>query len=363
MNILCFFPTYRPLSKGSKGGGEISNIALIEWLASNGHNVTVLAQKTDGQNECNVNGVKIVTLFPKRIHFAFFSMLGIKAILRDFLGVNKFDVVISTTDFIGLANSVCSKENIPNVALVRAFENFGRISSYKRRIKSVIFGGFFEDSLRNADKIIANSNYMRDFIDASVFSGASTKTTVVYPPVSVRVASSSTSFIDRSKVVMVGTSRKKGVDLFIKIAASRPEYDFEIIGSCLNVSVPDNLKVTGWCDSIDKFSNEAALVLVPSEWNEPFGRVAVESILCGTPVLVSDKGGLPEAVGYKKEMIVRGGLESWLESIDDLFENFKIGAYEFDTDFQLLSSGMYSIDSQGAEFERQLKEVVGLYYV
>jgi glycosyltransferase involved in cell wall biosynthesis len=38
----------------------------------------------------------------------------------------------------------------------------------------------------------------------------------------------------------------------------------------------------------------ATATLVPSRWDEPFGRVAMESLACGTPVVVSDRGGLPE---------------------------------------------------------------------
>ncbi|MGF7233649.1 MAG: glycosyltransferase [Frankia sp.] len=36
--------------------------------------------------------------------------------------------------------------------------------------------------------------------------------------------------------------------------------------------------------------------IVPSLWNEPFGRVAVESLARGTPTIVSPNGGLPELV-------------------------------------------------------------------
>ncbi len=36
-------------------------------------------------------------------------------------------------------------------------------------------------------------------------------------------------------------------------------------------------------------------LLVPSVWDEPFGRVAAEALLNGVPPLVSDRGGLPEA--------------------------------------------------------------------
>jgi glycosyltransferase involved in cell wall biosynthesis len=44
----------------------------------------------------------------------------------------------------------------------------------------------------------------------------------------------------------------------------------------------------------DIFSS-ARLLLAPSLWDEPWGRVAAEALLNGVPPLVSDRGGLPEA--------------------------------------------------------------------
>jgi UDP-glucose:(glucosyl)LPS alpha-1,2-glucosyltransferase len=41
----------------------------------------------------------------------------------------------------------------------------------------------------------------------------------------------------------------------------------------------------------------AAIVVVPSRWNEPFGLVALEAIACGAPLIVSPRGGLPEVAG------------------------------------------------------------------
>jgi glycosyltransferase involved in cell wall biosynthesis len=38
-------------------------------------------------------------------------------------------------------------------------------------------------------------------------------------------------------------------------------------------------------------------LIVPSVWEEPFGRVAAEAMINGIPALVSDRGALPEAVG------------------------------------------------------------------
>jgi glycosyltransferase involved in cell wall biosynthesis len=38
-------------------------------------------------------------------------------------------------------------------------------------------------------------------------------------------------------------------------------------------------------------------VIVPSQWQEPFGRIALEAMHCGIPVVASKTGGLVESVG------------------------------------------------------------------
>jgi glycosyltransferase involved in cell wall biosynthesis len=42
---------------------------------------------------------------------------------------------------------------------------------------------------------------------------------------------------------------------------------------------------------------EAAYVMIPSIWAEPFGNVGVEGVASGAVVISSNRGGLPEAVG------------------------------------------------------------------
>lgn len=54
----------------------------------------------------------------------------------------------------------------------------------------------------------------------------------------------------------------------------------------------------------------AAALLVPVQWDEPFGIVFAEALACGTPVISSPKGALPE--------IIRDGIEGFLvNSIDE----------------------------------------------
>jgi glycosyltransferase involved in cell wall biosynthesis len=49
---------------------------------------------------------------------------------------------------------------------------------------------------------------------------------------------------------------------------------------------------------------EAAAIIVPIEWNEPFGLVFAEALACGTPVISCPRGALPE--------IVRPGTDGFL---------------------------------------------------
>lgn len=54
----------------------------------------------------------------------------------------------------------------------------------------------------------------------------------------------------------------------------------------------------------------AAAMLVPIEWEEPFGIVFAEALACGTPVISSPRGALPE--------IVRPGIDGYLiKSLDE----------------------------------------------
>jgi glycosyltransferase involved in cell wall biosynthesis len=46
-----------------------------------------------------------------------------------------------------------------------------------------------------------------------------------------------------------------------------------------------------------KIYGECKILLVPSVWEEAYGRVVTEAQISGIPVVASDRGGLPEAVG------------------------------------------------------------------
>jgi glycosyltransferase involved in cell wall biosynthesis len=49
-------------------------------------------------------------------------------------------------------------------------------------------------------------------------------------------------------------------------------------------------------EQLQRLYAQSNVVVVPSVWQEPFGRVALEALMSGTPVVVSSRGGLGEIV-------------------------------------------------------------------
>lgn len=64
--------------------------------------------------------------------------------------------------------------------------------------------------------------------------------------------------------------------------------------------------------------NMHRFILVPSLWKEPFGNVALEGLACGCLPIVSDGGGLPDAVGKAGLTFNRGDSNDLLRCMKDV---------------------------------------------
>lgn len=74
----------------------------------------------------------------------------------------------------------------------------------------------------------------------------------------------------------------------------------------------DGIEYIGAVNDVQKneLLGQAAAMIVPIEWEEPFGIVFAEALACGTPVISCPRGALPE--------IVRQGIDGYLiNSIED----------------------------------------------
>ncbi|MBL7996881.1 glycosyltransferase family 4 protein [bacterium] len=62
----------------------------------------------------------------------------------------------------------------------------------------------------------------------------------------------------------------------------------------LNIS--DKVLFTGFRTDIKSYVSDLDVLVVPSVWDEPFGRTALEGMALGIPIIASRVGGLPEVI-------------------------------------------------------------------
>jgi glycosyltransferase involved in cell wall biosynthesis len=72
----------------------------------------------------------------------------------------------------------------------------------------------------------------------------------------------------------------------------------------------------------DKAKNEllgsSAAMIVPIQWDEPFGIVFAEALACGTPVITCPRGALPEIVRHGVEGYFIHDVEDGCRAVDEL---------------------------------------------
>jgi glycosyltransferase involved in cell wall biosynthesis len=81
-----------------------------------------------------------------------------------------------------------------------------------------------------------------------------------------------------------------------------------------------DVRFTGWLDAqaLSEARSGAAVVLVPSRWEEPCPYSVLDAFAAGVPVLASDRGGLPELAD---EPLPADDVDSWAGALDALWQN------------------------------------------
>lgn len=337
MKVLLVTPAYRPsFFEGGKGGGEISNQILLDALAHSGEKIYVVSMKNI-QNKKVYRDGRVVVIEPfAEFQFKSLSLLAsfvfFKNELSKLLKKTRPDIVLGTTSVIRVTAEVCAAQGIRNGAIVRAMENlpgYGWSSNLRSPVSLAKFllhkatigwpGGRELDEVKF---IIANSEFMKNKYRDEFFNKP---ISVVYPALDLNKSKAPLPEVI-SRVMMVGTSQDKGYDIFKELAAVFPFLEFHAIGDkSLTVGETKhdgNVVIHGWVKNPSTFIDKMDLVLVPSRWEEPFGRISVEALYRNKLVLVSARGGLPETVRCRADFIVENNdLDSWVSKIVNLIES------------------------------------------
>jgi glycosyltransferase involved in cell wall biosynthesis len=138
---------------------------------------------------------------------------------------------------------------------------------------------------------------------------------------------------DKGLDTAIRVARKTGMPLRIAARMPLPEAydpngraDAEYWEEVIRPMLGDDVELLGEVGGYKKveFLRDAAALLFPIRWPEPFGLVMVEALACGTPVLALRNGSVPEVirhgvtgfVGDSEDDLVRA-----IERLDDLDRN------------------------------------------
>ena len=153
--------------------------------------------------------------------------------------------------------------------------------------------------LNAVEKIIFVSEWVRERFFLDIDEKLKTKTEVVYPSVSKQKPMNKKNII-----IFVGRlNYSKGYDLFkdaiLKILDDYPKWIAYSVGDEDRRSIYINHqrhKELGFINHKQtlKLLNESEIAIVPSRWEEPFGRTSLEASSRGCATIISNRGGLKE---------------------------------------------------------------------
>ena len=137
----------------------------------------------------------------------------------------------------------------------------------------------------------------------------------------------------RENITFINPHPSKGRDIAIEIARQCPEIPFVFVESwplsdehraelTEKLAPLSNVTLRPPQDDMRGIYGKCRILLVPSVWEEAFGRVATEAQLNGIPVVASNRGGLPEAVGEGGILISPDRpIGEWVSAIRKLWNN------------------------------------------
>ncbi|MBW2413722.1 MAG: glycosyltransferase family 4 protein [Deltaproteobacteria bacterium] len=305
------------------GGAEKSVRALAQGLAARGHEVCTLQH--DRERETRMDGEVRVESHP--LSRARFVRDGDRdalrwndewsAIVERQLTEHPADLVLTQQRLLYSSVAAARARGVPVVVFVRAYSMFcprqfrdrdplrdctldcRECLSWRHRIA----GGpmrrnlaAYRQGLRDATLVVANSHYMQQVISKLL----GLESAVVHPFTSVEGIEVPKEPGDC--VLFVKPQYVKGLPIVAQVARRMPETHFLVAGHARRRARRDlgslpNVELAGWQSDMRAAYARARVLIGPSIWPEPFGRVFVEAGAAGVPSIGSARGGIPEAIG------------------------------------------------------------------
>ncbi|QEC78104.1 glycosyltransferase family 4 protein [Mucilaginibacter ginsenosidivorax] len=105
-------------------------------------------------------------------------------------------------------------------------------------------------------------------------------------------------------------------------------------------------------DKRKELLGNAAALLHPISFNEPFGMSVAEAMLCGTPVIAFNKGSMPELIKHAQTGFLVNNVDEAVEAVGRLAELNRIDCCNW-------ASSQFSADKMVADYLKLYEKILG----
>ncbi len=368
---------YNNFATSKSGGARESLLTLLNGLAEI-HDITVDVYQTppvddppDTNFEYQINTSNIQNVPKLKWANQIVNRFQWKRYLDENL-MQDYDLLITQNQLAPASIAAASEHDIPSFFFVRSmaltgYEKYTPHLGHVTNLRQTDLGGKvqypflwknFHDYRRaanNATRTIANS----EFTSRKVEELFETDSSIIYPPIKLKKYHVEYNIGDY--ITMVNPRTKyKGPDIFLNIADRMPDEEFLLVGPIGPSKIKEraerisNVTHWEWCEDMREAYSQAKVVVVPSRWEEPFGRVPAEAMVSGIPCVVSNRGGLPEVVGDTGKIIDDvESVEAWVDGIHQILEYH-------DSEEQQTRAERFSAENQINRLTQLIEEVCAL---
>lgn len=368
MKILIVNTLYSPYKVG---GAEISVQTLAEEFSSLGVSVGILTLGKE-DNHSNLNDVLIWRLKIENNFWPFDdnNKSTINKLLwhindsnnkkyddkiKNIFNVFKPDILF-TNNLSGFSTRVWSLAKNNNIKIVHTIRDYylqcPKTTKFKKGyncnslcLDCKVLTNIKKRNSAKIDYVVGISNFvLQDHLKQGYFKNV--KNEVIYNGFEFDYITKKLQFLDKNKITFgyIGQiNKEKGVELMLKSFVSlknentwnlliagkvKPEY-LEVLK---NINNSEEITYLGYTNS-KEFFNKIDVLIVPSLWNEPFGRVVLESIINNKMVITSKSGGINEIMEKHQNFTFNLNKEDLSKLIKEIISNRENTLFNFSPEF------------------------------
>ncbi len=345
LRIIQIAPVEEPVPPKKYGGTELVVANLIKGLLKNGHQVTLLASGDSATK------ARLVPIFKKSIRQD--PQIGQDKQKRDaakYLGAAKIVEYLQNNQF-DLIHNHLGWRLLPFLPLLKAPVVTTLHGPLDVEYQQFVYGRFAQ-----ANYVSISNNQRRGLpslnFQGTVYNGIETDRFVYNSRPGKYLAFLGRMSPEKGPVEAIRAAKKAGLPLVMaaKVDLVDREYYTKKVKPLIDGRQIKFIGEVGHAGKV-KLLKDAIALLALIQWEEPFGLFMVEALACGTPVIATRRGSVPELIADKKTGFIVGNIAQAAAAVKKLDKISR-------SDCRQEAVGRFSVAAMTAGYEEVYRKIL-----